>query len=215
MAITTLKSDATKDRIYVDRSGAVRLERFASADSTLPVTSMLLSGTGFGRTLIVGANTVWVEQDDANGDDPRVWIYYLSGLTSGGGSGCEVTRDSSEAGNWTGATGWRYVGADLVAGRPAHHLACAGEEIWIDDETRLTLRVRQQVIDDAGNPDPRRLQYDRGHEDRIRRAAGRALRLRATEWRRCHADGGVPGPLSGGHGALPGGAALFRNAEAC
>jgi hypothetical protein len=154
LAITTLKSDATTDRIYVDRSGAVRLERYASADATEPFTSMLLSGTYFGRTLIVGANTVWVEQADANGDDPRVWIYHLSGLTSGGGSGCEMIRDSSEAGNWTGATAWRYVGADSVAGRPAHHLACAGDEIWIDDETRLILRVRQQVTDDAGDTIP-------------------------------------------------------------
>jgi hypothetical protein len=154
VAITTLKSDATKDRIYVDRSGAVRLERYTSADATEPVTSMVLSGTRFGRTMIVGTNTVWVEQDEAIGDDPRVWIYHLTGLYSGGGSGCEMTRDPSEAGNGTAATGWRYVGADSVAGRPAHHLACAGNEVWIDDETRLILRIRDQDVDDAGNPIP-------------------------------------------------------------
>jgi hypothetical protein len=78
VAITTLGSDATKDRIYVDRSGAVRLERYASADATVPVTSMILSGTRFGRTVTVGPNTVWVEQDDAIGDDPRVYILSTS-----------------------------------------------------------------------------------------------------------------------------------------
>ena len=102
--------------------------------------STILSGTRFGRTVIVGTNTVWVEQDEAIGDDPRVYIFHLTGLYSGGGPGCEMTRDPSEAGNGTAATGWRYVGADSVAGRPAHHLACAGDEVWIDDETRLILR---------------------------------------------------------------------------
>jgi hypothetical protein len=49
-AITTPRQPGRKDRIYVDRSGAVRLERYASADATEPATSMLLSGTRFGRT---------------------------------------------------------------------------------------------------------------------------------------------------------------------
>ena len=154
VAITTLESDATKERIYVDRSGAVRLERYPSADATQPVTSMILSGTRFGRTLTVGSNTVWVERDDAIGDDPRVYIRALSALGFDGGSGCEMDRDPSEAGNGIAATGWRWVGADTVAGRPAHHLACAGDEVWIDDETRLILRVRDQETDDAGNPIP-------------------------------------------------------------
>jgi hypothetical protein len=156
VAITTLRSDATKDRIYVDRSGAVRLERYASYDATEPVTSMILSGTRFGRTVTVGPNTVWVENDDAIGEDPRVYILTtgLTGLAAAGGPGCEMTRDSSEAGNGTAATGWRYVGADSVAGRRTHHLVCAGNDVWIDEETRLILRVRHRDIDDAGSPIP-------------------------------------------------------------
>ncbi len=152
VAITTLDNHGSKDRIYVDRSGAVRLERYASADATEPVTSMLLSGTRFGRTLTVGPNRVWVEQEEAIGDDPRVYLRALSGLRFGGGSGCEMTP--SEVGDGTTATGWRYVGADSVAGRPARHLACGGGDLWLDDETRLILRVRQPDTDDAGNPIP-------------------------------------------------------------
>jgi hypothetical protein len=60
----------------------------------------------------------------------------------------------SEVGKGTTATAWRYVGADSVAGRPAHHFACGGGDLWLDDETRLILRVRQQDTDDAGNPVP-------------------------------------------------------------
>ena len=64
---------------------------------------MILSGTRFGQTVSVGPNTVWVENDEAIGSDPRVYILStaLTGLAAGGGSGCEMTRDSSEAGNGT------------------------------------------------------------------------------------------------------------------
>ena len=152
VAITTLESDGSKDRIYVDRSGAVRLERYASADATEPATSMLLGGSRFGRTLTVGPNKVWVEQDEAIGEDPRLYLLALSGLHFSGGSGCEMRP--SELGDSTTAPAWRYVGADSVAGRPARHFACGGGDLWLDDETRLILRVRQQDTDDAGNTIP-------------------------------------------------------------
>ena len=49
-----------------------------------------------------------------------------------------MERDPSEVGSGTAATGWRYVGAEYVAGRPTHHVACVGEhsldiDIWLDD----------------------------------------------------------------------------------
>ena len=59
----------------------------------------------------------------------------------------------------TAATGWRYVGAEYVAGRPTHHVACVGEhaldiDLWLDVETRLILRTREPETDDAGQPIP-------------------------------------------------------------
>ena len=60
----------------------------------------------------------------------------------------------SDVGDGTTAAGWRSVGADSVAGRPAHHLACGGGDLWLDDETRLILRVRQPDTDNAGNRIP-------------------------------------------------------------
>jgi hypothetical protein len=151
-SITTLDGQGRKDRIYVDRSGAVRIERYASADATEPTTSMLLGGNRFGRTLTVGSDTVWVEQDEAIGEDPRVYLRALSGLVFSGGSDCAMTL--SDAGDGSTATGWRSVGAETVAGRPAHHFACGGGDMWLDDETRLVLRVRQPATDAAGNPVP-------------------------------------------------------------
>ena len=55
VAITTLKSDGTEARIYVDRSGAVRIEGYASADATEPARTTILSGTRVGATPPVGA----------------------------------------------------------------------------------------------------------------------------------------------------------------
>jgi hypothetical protein len=151
VAITTLDSDANKGRIYVDRSGAVRIERYASADATEPVTSMILSGKRFGRTVAVGPDTVWVEQDEAIGEDPRVYLLGLSGL--GRGASCDSDLSPDDVGRGTATTGWRYVGSELVAGRPAHHVACGGD-LWIDEETRLVLRSRAPLLDDGGQPIP-------------------------------------------------------------
>ena len=151
VAFTTLDSVDGKGRIYVDRSGAVRIERYASGDAAEPATSMVLSGNRFGRTVTVGPDTVWVEQDEAIGEDPRV---YLSGLGRlGGGVDCESADNLDAVDNGTATTGWRYVGVEEVAGRPTHHVACQGD-LWIDIETRLVMRSRAPLIDDSGQPIP-------------------------------------------------------------
>ena len=153
VAFTLLASDGSSDHIYVDRSGAVRFERYASADATQPTTSLLMSGHRVGRTEIVGSNPVWIEQDGAIGEDPRGYLRAVTDLWSGG-SGCDLKPDPSEAATATPASDWRYVGAETVAGRATQHLACGDEDVWIDDATRLILRNRVQVTDDAGNPVP-------------------------------------------------------------
>ena len=100
----------------------------------------------------VESEAVWVEPGhEAFGDDPRMWIRTV--FNSEEGPGCEMERDPSAVDDGTAATGWRYVGVEYVAGRPAHHFACVGE-IWLDIETRLILRVRDPQTDDAGQPIP-------------------------------------------------------------
>ena len=152
VAFTMLANDGTSERIYVDRSGGVRFERYASAAATQPTTTLLMSGHRVGRTVIVADKPVWIEQDGAIGEDPRGYLPAVIDLWSGGGSGCDLKPDPSADPAATQGPGWRYVGADLVAGRPAQHLACGGEDVWIDDATRLILRNRTQDVDDAGNP---------------------------------------------------------------
>ena len=101
---------------------------------------------------IVGSDEVWVEPGhEAFGDDPRVFLRTV--LNSEEGPGCEMERDPSEVDNGTAASGWSYVGAEYVAGRPTHHFACVGE-IWLDIETRLILRARAPETDDEGQPIP-------------------------------------------------------------
>jgi hypothetical protein len=160
VALTWHDSDTGKGRIYVDRSGAVRFDRFLSADATEPSSSTILSPNHrISGIAHVESNAVWVEQGhEAIGDDPRLFIRGI--LNSGGsGPGCEVERDPSEVGNGTTATGWRYVGLEYVAGRPTHHVACVGDlaidiDLWLDIETRLILRAREPLTDDAGQPIP-------------------------------------------------------------
>jgi hypothetical protein len=86
-------------------------------------------------------------------------VFLRTVLNAAEGPGCEMERDPSAVGNGTAATGWRYVGAEYVAGRPTHHVACVGElsldiDLWLDIDTRLILRTREPLTDDAGQPIP-------------------------------------------------------------
>jgi hypothetical protein len=110
LALTWQDSDSTKGRIYVDRSGAVRFDRFASADATEPASYRILSPDHrISGMAPVESEPVWVEQGhEAIGEDPRVFIRTV--LRTDEGPGCEMKPDPSGAGHGTAATGWRYVG---------------------------------------------------------------------------------------------------------
>jgi hypothetical protein len=153
LALTWHDSDSTKGRIYVDRSGAVRFDRFTSAEAAEPASYRILSPDHrISGMAPVESEPVWVEQGhEAIGEDPRVFLRTV--LNAAEGPGCEMERDSSEVGNGTAAAGWRYVGLEYVAGRPTHHVACAGD-LWIDIETRLILRTQGPAVDDARQPIP-------------------------------------------------------------
>ena len=125
VALTWHDSDSTKGRIYVDRSGAVRFDQFASADATEPSSYRILSPNHrISGMASVESEAVWVEQGhEAIGEDPRVFLRTV--LSAEEGPGCEMERDPGEVGNGTAAAGWRYVGLEYVAGRPTHHVAVA------------------------------------------------------------------------------------------
>jgi hypothetical protein len=162
VALAWHDSGSAKGRIYVDRSGAVRFDRFTSAESTEPSSYTILSGHRISGMAIVGSEAVWVDQgDEAVGEDPRLYLLTIlsAGRNAADGPGCEMERDPSEVGNGTAASGWRYVGVEYVAGRPTHHVACVGDlsldtDLWLDIETRLILRKREPLTDDAGQPIP-------------------------------------------------------------
>ena len=145
LALTWHDNGSAKGRIYVHQSGAVRFDRFTSAEATEPASYTVLSDHRVSGMATVGPDKVWVEQGgEAIGEDPRVFIQTI--LNIGEGPDCDV-------GDGTASSGWRYVGAEYVAGRPTHHVACVSD-LWIDDETRLLLRIREPLLDDADQPIP-------------------------------------------------------------
>ncbi len=155
VAITTLENGSVTGRMYVDRSGAVRIERFATPDAPEPDTYKILNGTTIGQLAIVGSAKVWVQQDGAISEDPRVFLLAeMEGGGAGSQPGCGVTRNQGEAGNGTAASGWAYVATEYVAGRPTFHVTCAGGDLWIDVETRLILRSRGPALDASYQPVP-------------------------------------------------------------
>jgi hypothetical protein len=153
LALTWQDGDSTKGRIYVDRSGAVRFDRFESADATDPASYRILSPDHrISGMAPVDGEAVWIEPGhEAIGEDPRLFLRTV--LHADEGPGCEMERGSSEVGNGAAAAGWLYVGVEYVAGRPTHHVSCVGD-LWIDIETRLILRSEGPAADDAGRPIP-------------------------------------------------------------
>ncbi len=142
LAITRLGSDATVDRIYVDRSGAVRFDAYASSDATEPTRTTILNGASVGETQPVGTNTVWLVNDEAIADDPRAFILSLSGLGLTEGPGCATSGIRAMP-----AVRRQRRAGDTSAPKPSPSApptisTCAGGDLWIDDETRLILRVR-------------------------------------------------------------------------
>jgi hypothetical protein len=153
VAITTLEDGSVKGRMYVDRSGAVRFEHYATPDAPEPDTYEILNGTTKGQLAIVGSTKEWVQQDGAISEDPRVFLLAeMEGGGAGNQPGCGMTRNQGEIGDGTAASGWTYVATEYVIGRPAFHVACGGGDLWIDVETRLILRSRGPARDASFQP---------------------------------------------------------------
>jgi Tol biopolymer transport system component len=153
VAITTLENGSVTGRMYVDRSGDLRIEHFATPDAPQPDTFKILSGTTMGQLAIVGSAKVWVVQDGAISEDPRVFLLAeMEGNAAGNQPGCMATRNEGEVGNGTAASGWTYVATEYVVGRPTFHVTCAGGDLWIDVATRLILRSRGSAGDGVVQP---------------------------------------------------------------
>jgi hypothetical protein len=152
--------EPAKGRVYVDRSGTVRFDRFTSVDATEPSSSTILNANHrISGIAPVDSGMVWVEQtaDEHFDADPRRFLGEV--LSAGSAPGCETSRNDGDAGNANLATRWRYIGLEDVAGRPTHRVACVGDlgvdiDVWIDTETRLIMRTREPATDEARQPIP-------------------------------------------------------------
>lgn len=143
MTITTLEDRTIKGRIYVGGSGAIRVERFASTDATVPETYTIYAGGSIGEALNVDGRPAWYEQDGVISEDPRVFVFAELGKArsaTGKEYGCEVATSPGEQYVYTPGEAWRWIGIETVAGRSAHHVTCGGAELWLDVDTQLTLR---------------------------------------------------------------------------
>jgi len=153
VALTWHDSESRKGRIYVDRSGTVRFDRFASTEATEPSSSTIVGADHrISGIAPVASEAVWVEPGhEAIGDDPRVFLRTVLSVPDLP-PGCEMERGSGEVGGGTAASGWRYVGLESVAGRSTHHVTCSGVDLWLDIESRLILRTKGPAVDGAGQP---------------------------------------------------------------
>ena len=146
MTVTALTDGTRLHRIYVDSAGAVRIEEAMSPDAAAD-TYRILTGTTKGELTRLGSEAVWVVQEQAISEDPRVFVYAeLQGTAMAVEPGCGSATD---VGN-----GWTYVGVEKVLDRPAYHITCGAGDLWLDTETRLILRSRGGAVDGTGRAVP-------------------------------------------------------------
>lgn len=140
MTITAVENGTIRHRIYVDGSGATRIEVYPSLAANEPDTLKIYAGTTLGELTTFGSRRVWSQRVGSISEDPRVFVYATLGSARGiPDAGCEVAISPGEEYVGVPAGGWTYVGLEYVVGRPAHHVQC-GADLWIDVATRLTLR---------------------------------------------------------------------------
>ncbi len=153
LALTWRDGDGSdKGRIYVDRSGAVRFDRFASAEATEPSSYTILSGNRISGMAPVESEAVWVEPGhEAFGDDPRTWIWTV--FNSEEGPGCEMERDPSEVGNGDCGNGLEVRRRRIRRGPPHAPLRVCRRDLARHRDPADPARPGP-VTDDAGQPIP-------------------------------------------------------------
>jgi peroxiredoxin len=89
--------------------------------------------------------------------DPEFNTWTIGADDRGGGIALGLTwerpRGPRAAGappDWFQCPSWRRLDDDIVAGRPAYHLACDGREFWVDTESSLLMAVSGPSGDLAG-----------------------------------------------------------------
>ena len=79
VTITAISDDGQgmiqKKRIFVDGSGATRVETYPTPDATEPTEYEIYSGTSMGHMLPVDGEPSWYQQLDAITEDSRVFVY--------------------------------------------------------------------------------------------------------------------------------------------
>jgi hypothetical protein len=128
------------ERVYVDDSGSVRIERFASLDAASPVGYTIITDDRYVELAAQGNEQVWI--DDERPIDSRGPVALETAAYFGNPeAGCDMmTLDPPDA--------WQYVGLEELLGRPVHHLRCNGD-LWIDVETHLIVRSRGPLTADG------------------------------------------------------------------
>jgi hypothetical protein len=148
MAFTVVRNEPVEDageirdqrifqRVYLDASGTVRIEQYASAEASEPATYAITASDRHFELASQGSELVWIEE--VRPWDPLDWVFVTTAAYTGvADRGCEMLEPDPSA-------GWEYVGLEEVLGRPVHHVRCDGD-FWVDVETRLVLRSQSSDV---------------------------------------------------------------------
>jgi hypothetical protein len=143
---SVMNNGGSRTLVRFDGDNRYRIEQTSQIGTVWEATAVTLIGPGYRYTsqVAVDGSTIWTGAPDR-----------------GGGTYPLQLAESCEG-------GWEHRGVDLVDGRVADHVGCAGDdanEYWIDRTTRLAVRLQslgdafsgttvQQVTDIRLGPNP-------------------------------------------------------------
>jgi hypothetical protein len=122
------KYPGTRSRLLHDGSGHYRWETFAGGDAEPSIVTLVLDDGVYMSRIIGPDQSTW---ERSPGDGVPRWPLQIF--------------DSCEA-------GWTHAGVDLVAGRIADQIACAGSDNrwWIDRELGVVIRNQMSFDEQSG-----------------------------------------------------------------
>ncbi len=127
--MTIRADDGRIIRERMDGRGAWRLDSIS--DPGAPAGTYMVHGSGQMGAYDPEANTWTVAADDRAVVDASLLNWVLPPRPS----------QTAQSPDWFTCSSWLQLADDVVAGRPAYHLACDAHEFWVDQESSLLVGV--------------------------------------------------------------------------
>ena len=139
--MTIQADDGRIIRVRTDGHGAWRLDRISDQELPAGTVGTFEVRIGGQRGAYDPGDNTWSVSDD----DLPLWVAAQLGWELPGHSS-KTLRPS----DWFNCSSWLRLGDDVIAGRPAYHLACDAREFWVDQASSVLVGMMTPAGQELG-----------------------------------------------------------------